>query len=313
MTIGLIVIGYLALLAPGFTRDRLDLHPADTSRVFAASMAGGSALIQGTLVLWATPTVFRFLGYEAIAEACSQMLGPIPPGGQIGGWVAFVAAIGTTIGVVVGSMRSGHVQSLARVERSIGTPRRFGSSEITIVPTQAVLAYAIGGRRPQIVVSQGLIDQLPPVSVRAIAAHEQAHVRHRHHRFVFLSAAVTGGFGWLPGVRTSLVRLHMAVESWADEEAAGPSAKQRSAVRRALLAMLALRAGRTETNGSPHVGSISERLQALAGNAPTPPRLSARTVYALTSFPILVAAMTAGWSAHGIGAALFGVGWCCHP
>jgi Zn-dependent protease with chaperone function len=93
----------------------------------------------------------------------------------------------------------------------------IGPDPVEIVATAAPIAFAAPGRPGQIVISTGMLRALDADELRVLFAHENAHLEHRHHRFlsvVELAAAA------VPMLRPLLTQLQFATERWADEEAA---------------------------------------------------------------------------------------------
>ena len=95
---------------------------------------------------------------------------------------------------------------------------RVGSQPVEIIPARLPTAFAVPGRPGQIIVSQGMLDVLEPAQRRALIAHEQAHLDHRHHRYVLVAEAATRAVPLLHPLRR---RVHFCTERWADEVAAG--------------------------------------------------------------------------------------------
>lgn len=90
-------------------------------------------------------------------------------------------------------------------------------TELVVLPTAEPTAYALPGRPGHIVVSAGMLRALDPDERQVLLAHERAHLRHRHHRYLrvvdFASAVV-------PALRPLASRVRFATERWADEDAA---------------------------------------------------------------------------------------------
>jgi Zn-dependent protease with chaperone function len=152
--------------------------------------------------------------------------------------------------------------------------RGFGTGEtVVFVDDEAPHAYAVGGRRPRIVISRGLLRTLTAAERRAVLEHETAHVRHRHHLHLLvirLAAAAN------PLLRPALPVAVLAVERWADEVTAA-AIGDRTLVARALL-RAALAGG--EHRNLPHgvlahlgAGDVGQRVHALMQEPPRP-RLS---------------------------------------
>jgi Zn-dependent protease with chaperone function len=154
-----------------------------------------------------------------------------------------------------------------------------GSSDTVFVQDETPHAYAVGGRRPRIVVSSGLMRSLGPGERRAVLAHEAAHLRRRHHmhlRVLRLAAAVH------PLLRPAVPAGLLAVERWADEDAAR-SIGDRTVVARSLLQAALVGTGAPRPAGvlaHSASGDVSRRVAALLV-APPRPRWSVAAVSAL--------------------------------
>lgn len=117
----------------------------------------------------------------------------------------------------------------------IRTVRRVGQtgvseidSELVVLPTLEPTAYALPGRPGHIVVSAGMLRALDDRERQVLLAHERAHLRHGHHRYVrsaeFAVAAV-------PVLRPLANRVRFATERWADEDAAADLGDRRLVAR----------------------------------------------------------------------------------
>lgn len=106
-----------------------------------------------------------------------------------------------------------------RCVRVVVNWRRISENDrggVEIVESPQPIAYAVPGRGGLIVVSCGLLELLGHAERRAVLAHEAAHVRHRHDRYLVVAALASAvGLGPILGER-----LRHACERWADEEAA---------------------------------------------------------------------------------------------
>lgn len=86
-----------------------------------------------------------------------------------------------------------------------------------VVETDQALAVAVPGRRGGVLVSRGLLTALTGAELQVVFEHEEAHLRHRHHRYLAAGAAAAAVLPFLRGLNE---RLRFCVERWADEEAA---------------------------------------------------------------------------------------------
>jgi hypothetical protein len=120
------------------------------------------------------------------------------------GWGA--AAALTAIGV-----------SAARTCRRYRRARaKDGADPVVVVAMDVPVAYSIAGRPGQIVVSSGMLARLNRDERRALFAHEQSHLRNRHHRYLRLADLIAA----VPLLRPLRSQIRFAVERWADEDAA---------------------------------------------------------------------------------------------
>jgi Zn-dependent protease with chaperone function len=82
------------------------------------------------------------------------------------------------------------------------------------------LAYCLPGLRPRVVLSSGVLALLREDEVRAVLAHEAAHVDQRHDLVVLPFVALRATFPGLRGVRTAVGEVGLLVEMLADDRAA---------------------------------------------------------------------------------------------
>lgn len=87
------------------------------------------------------------------------------------------------------------IASLAVVGRSMArTCRRYqrartqpGDDPVVVLASEIPVAYSVAGRPGQVVVSAGMLARLDRDERRALFAHEQSHLRNRHHRYLWLA------------------------------------------------------------------------------------------------------------------------------
>lgn len=291
----LAVAGLVLVSAPALVTARRG-HPAHWTRYALVGQLTGFALVEAALLLWAVPALLDLVSATDLALVCRRMLG-----GQVpGGWPVGAAAGATALSLaglgLRGAWRVRSVQRKMRVEPWLGVHHRHRDHQVVVLTTPVALAYTVGGRPPQVVVSRGLIDAVGAELTAAICAHESVHARYRHHRMVAASAAISSAFGWLPPVRSAGARVRLLLERWADEEAATVTAGGRAAVRRALLAV-SLPGLAPEVAAFGSADTIAERVRALSESAP--PRSSRRTVvagYVTASLAVGVATGSLAWA-----------------
>lgn len=142
----------------------------------------------------------------------------------------------TTLGVLaVGSlavMAAGGWRARRRYRRYASLP----GEPIEIVPTSTPMAMTLPGRFGRIVVSTGMLGCLEADERRVLFAHEHAHVRHRHYRFLAIADLAASA---LPVLRPVRRQLRHATERWADETAAAELGDRRLVARAIARAALA--------------------------------------------------------------------------
>jgi Zn-dependent protease with chaperone function len=82
------------------------------------------------------------------------------------------------------------------------------------------VAYCLPGLRSRLVVSAGVLDTLDPHAVRAVLAHEQAHLRERHDLVVLPFVAWGATAPFVRGMVCAQVAVAALIEMRADDVAA---------------------------------------------------------------------------------------------
>lgn len=181
---------------------------------------------------------------------------------QVSPWIG-VPAVGA-LAIMVGI--AGRTYRQARRELWMPTCDADG---VRVVDHDRPDAYALGGNPGQIVVSTGMLRLLDPSELDVLFAHERSHLTHRHHRYLAF-ARVTAATVPILGFVTR--RLRLALERWADEDAA-----QATGGDRRLVAQTILRAAlaRTEYDQTPVLGlgavGVRPRVEALLSPGPARP------------------------------------------
>jgi Zn-dependent protease with chaperone function len=184
-------------------------------------------------------------------EACREPLrGHVHVSSPLG-----VAAFGALAFGAVSSARS-----LSRHHRARRGPIPEG--DLLIIDDTTPTAFAVPGRHPHVVVSTAMLALLDADERRAMLAHERAHLRHHHHRFVVaseLSAAV------LPLLWPAARRVRFATERWADQEAVREVGDPNIVARAIARAALA-RSGSAGSALALAGGDVVARIEALTGD-----------------------------------------------
>lgn len=268
-------VGGLGLLAlPALARrGGRGLPPAEWARLCLAAVTVGAAVVELSVVLYAAPTLAHASRVPSLAALCERMFAPLAPGGPTAGWTAAAVAVMLLILGVVGLRRARRAVIHARIEPGLGRHGHYGRHRLVVLPTPQLVAVSVPGQPAggtgQIVVSDGLLDALDAAELEAVLRHEAAHLRHNHHRFLLAAAFVDHAFAWFPAAGRSADTLRLALERWADEEAA-VTCGDRVAVRDALVAVATRLVVAPSVAAFSAVETIGERLDALERDAPEP-------------------------------------------
>ena len=93
-------------------------------------------------------------------------------------------------------------------------------AQARVVEHALPIAYCLPGLRPRVVLSSGVLALLSDEELRAVLAHERAHVDQRHDLVVLPFLALRDTFPSLPGVRVAVREVGLLVELLADDRAA---------------------------------------------------------------------------------------------
>ncbi len=290
MTFALLGAAVTLLALPGATaRWGRRLKPSEWSQLCVAALVVGSLLLEVSLVLRAAPTVLRVAGVDALASACARLLGPLTVGGDGLGWSAALAAALLPLTAAITSRRLHAARRRVASEVWLGERKQIAGQMVVVLPLDRPLALSFDRPEPTIVVSEGLVSTLDAHEVDAVIRHELAHLVHRHQYLRYLVAVLTAGIGWFPPVRASTAAMHLSLERWADEDAAGTCPARRLAVRDALLHLVLLDDAPLGTVAFSSADTVVVRVDAL-DVLPSPP---SRVKHALLYLPCAGASVVA--------------------
>jgi Zn-dependent protease with chaperone function len=242
-------IGARLLLAAGATC-------AATSLISLALLAWtlvGQVPLVAAVGAWSGPTLRR---YDPVLPVVAEAAG------------AMFVAVGTaTLWSAVSRLRA--LRRTREAACRLGDGRR-----LVIVDQPEPEAFAVPARRTgdgRIVVSTGLLRVLDGAERRTVLAHENAHLRHRHHCHRLLAGLIAAANPLLLPIPGAINHL---TERWADEEAAAVVADRRTAARALTRAALASHPpSGTSRRGDAtlmcfHRDDIPGRVRALLAGAP---------------------------------------------
>jgi len=99
------------------------------------------------------------------------------------------------------------------------TGRPGDEPDTVIVDHDAPAIYCLPRGRRQIVISAGALAALTPGQLRAVLAHERAHLRRRHHVTLALAASLARAFPRVPLLSQARPQLAVLAEMAADDAA----------------------------------------------------------------------------------------------
>jgi len=193
------------------------------------------------------------------------LAGPPVPGGKM----MAVAGLALAAAVVLrtGWCLAGQVHSRWRGSRNhaalIAATGRAGLAQDTVIlDHEAPAVYCLTSGQNRIVVSDSALAALTPEQIRAVLAHERAHLRCRHHAMLIFATGLSRAFPTVPLLTQADSQLRMFAEMAADD----------TAVR------------------SHHRDDLAAALVILAGAGPRPPTLTAGGPAAMVRLERLLAA-----------------------
>jgi Zn-dependent protease with chaperone function len=128
------------------------------------------------------------------------------------------AAAGILAAGLLASAAMNLIRVVVQARRASAVARELPAFDgLAVIDDPSIHAYAIPGRSARIVVSTGLLRLLDGPQRRALLAHERAHLHHRHHLYARLTRLAAAAN---PLVRPVIRAVDLAIERWADAEAA---------------------------------------------------------------------------------------------
>lgn len=244
---GLAALGLAVALSLGLARWHLPPRMA----VRALSVVAGVAA--GTVGLVVAATAAGFVLGPARRADLVETCRVVPLHHEIG----LVQGVGSLVALTVMAARICLVIHRRRVAAR-GTEGR----RLSILDTDEPMAFAAPGRPGCVVVSTGLLSALEPKERQVVFAHERAHLRQGHHRYLLLGAI---SVAVLPILRPLVARLRHATELCADEEAVATLNGDRHLVATAIAKAALIRTSFHDAVPAFSGGSVVTRVNALIG------------------------------------------------
>src|SRR5215472_16301799 len=150
------------------------------------------------------------------------LAGQAVPGGRaiaIAGLLVAAAVVLRAAGCVACEFRSGRRDRREHAARVAATGRPGDELDVAIVDHDAPAVYCLPCGRYQIVISAGALAALTPEQLRAVLAHERAHLRRHHHVILALATALARAFPRVPLLSQAQPQLAVLAEMAADDAA----------------------------------------------------------------------------------------------
>lgn len=191
-------------LAMGVTTIHRRLPPALAARVVAFTLL--------VIIAAAVPTLWivsiSFVGHVPFVgpgfQWCAKAFGVHD---QMPAWIGLPASVLVVFGTV---RAAGVLRSYRRLRHDRGA--------LDVADDRRPFAYTLPGPGGHVVVSTGLVDLLDDTEFDVVLAHEAAHGRYRHDRYLLISRIASAS---MPLLRPLTSRLEFSLERWADEYAVG--------------------------------------------------------------------------------------------
>lgn len=253
---------------------------------------------RAALFAWQAVTVGAILAALAVAPAAvPTLLDGDDPRRHL--WAVLVAAAvsglllvrllvsGHVVGTRLRAMRADHRDLVDIIAaHADAEPSR---DRVRVLQHPTPTAYCIPGRQARVVLSQGVLDALPPEQLDAVLAHEDAHLRARHD---LLLEFFTVAHESVPrGLRSAaaLTEVRLLVEALADRAAVRRSGEVATA--RALLTIAESRAPEAALGAGT---TAPVRLHLLAAG-PQPALAAVAYVYAVGTCAVPLALLLVAW------------------
>jgi Zn-dependent protease with chaperone function len=162
MILALALTGLAMLLGAGLSPGLGEqAHPPHRTRITIAVLLTGFFLVETALQLWFAPVFFDMVGLTDLAAECRRMLGGMVPGGVAGGIAAGLSAVLLLAVALRGWWGVLRDQRTLRVESVLASRESHDAYDLVILPSSKRMAYTVGGRNPQVVLTTAFVEAFP--------------------------------------------------------------------------------------------------------------------------------------------------------
>lgn len=299
MTVGGLLLVYaVAVGSVGHLWFHRAVWPARTPRLaIAVYLAACWSVLAGLLlagVALAVPTTALGGGISATLGACILRLRAAyaTPGGAVVAGVGLAASGALLVRLVVVLARQAlrtRRQARRQVDLALLVGRRLPGLGALVVEDDHAAAFCVGGSRPTVVLTSTALQALDPDELRAVLAHERAHIAHRHHRLLTIASVLSTALPMVPLLQEAPAELGRLVEMHADDVA---TEQHDPTLLAQALVVLATAPSPAPVLAAGATDALARMQRLLAPVAPLEPgrrRVGAVTVVALVALPVVLA------------------------
>jgi hypothetical protein len=182
----------------------------------------------------------------------------------------------------------------AQAGRQVQLARLVGRDEpdlgALVVDSDQPSAFCVGGSQPTIVFTSAALDALDPRQIRAVLAHERAHLVHHHHWMQTAARVLARALPVIPLLREAPDQLGRLIEMHADDVAVVDH--ERSVLATALVT-LATAPARQPALAAAATDALA-RMRRLLAPTPPLPRAGRRAVTATAALLVVLPVLMAG-------------------
>jgi Zn-dependent protease with chaperone function len=257
------------------------LAPAAAARLITLVAVSSALTIGWALLLTIFGWAISYPDVDNVAAWCTVATPGHHPVGTLVGAAALAVLVVGTVRALAAAVRFWKADAAWR-----------GSDPVEIVASSDPIAFAVPGNGGTVVVSTGLLGRLPRDQRDALLAHEHAHVRLHHHRYVRVTRLAANS---VPLLYPLDRWVKLATERWADEEAA-VTVGDRQVVADALVSAATMQASSQGVLFA-SASHLDERVDALM-SPPVTPRGLARGAIAAASVSLGVSLISSVVALH---------------
>lgn len=166
----------------------------------------------GPMVAWVIsgPAVLMPSAAGEICQRCLAAANPLPRGAAVDTVIPVLLLVLVPLllaGVLIVSLarfaahRKVALRSTCRSLTKVASSTQVLGYTVLLVSDPAPIAFALPKKRCGVVISERLLSLLTEEELRAVLAHESAHLRQRHHFILLLVEGLARPMRWVPLIR----------------------------------------------------------------------------------------------------------------